>query len=192
MKRRKPEFAGVPGYGWPGPRSRWCTRALKIDVLRKYTRGLRNAYNVIWYVGLAADETARLERKNNTVDDQRHPLADWGWTEADCLNYCYKNGYYWEGLYEIFNRVSCWCCPLQGLTELRKLRRIFPKLWARLFELDAQQCHPHFISPHSLTQLEARFALEEERTAQGLTIDARSKEFKDALKVSGQRKGKTQ
>ena len=49
------------------------------------------------------------------------------------------------------------------------------------FELDAQQCRPHFISTYSLAQLEARFALEEERLAQGLTISARNKEFKAAL-----------
>ena len=181
VKHRNPEFAGVPGYGWPGPRTRWCTGTLKTNVLRKYTRDLRNAHNVIWYVGLAADETARFLRKNNTADDQRHPLAEWGWTEAKALKYCYDHGYDWEGLYKLFKRVSCWCCPLQSLQDLRQLRRHFPDLWARLFELDAQQCRQRFTSSDSLTQLEARFALEEERIAQGLTINARAKEFKDAL-----------
>lgn len=35
-------------------------------------------------------------------------------TEADCLQYCYSAGYFWlEGsirLYDILDRVSCWCC----------------------------------------------------------------------------------
>ena len=181
VKRRNPEFAGVTGYGWPGPRSRWCTKTLKTNVLRKYARDLLNEYNVLWYIGIAADETARLARKHNNSDDHRHPLAEWGWTEADALKYCYDHGYDWEGLYKLFKRVSCWCCPLQPLEELRQLRRHFPDLWKRLFELDSQQCRPHFISSYSLAQLEARFALEEERVAQGLTIHARSKEFKAAL-----------
>ena len=150
-------------------------------MLRKYTGSLRNEYSVIWYIGLAADETARLERNHNTADDHRHPLVEWGWTEAKALKYCYDHGYDWEGLYALFKRVSCWCCPLQPLEELRQLRRHFPDLWARLFELDAQQCRQRFTASNSLTQLEARFALEEERIAQGLTINARSKEFKAAL-----------
>lgn len=181
VKSRNPELAGVLGYGWPGPRSRWCTGTLKVNVLRKYSGSLRNEYSVVWYIGLAADETARLARKHNNADDHRHPLVEWGWNEADCLRYCYDNGYNWEGLYALFKRVSCWCCPLQSFEELRRLRRNFPKLWERLFELDAQQCRPHFISTYSLAQLEARFALEEERVAHGLTISARNKEFKVAL-----------
>lgn len=181
IKRRNPELAGVLGCGWPGPRSRWCTGKLKVNVLRKYTRDLRNAHNVIWYIGLAADETGRLARKHNNADDHRHPLTEWGWTEADALKYCYDHGYDWEGLYTLFKRVSCWCCPLQPLEELRKLRRHFPDLWKRLFELDSQQCRRNFNANNSLAQLEARFALEEERVAQGLTINARSKEFKNAL-----------
>jgi hypothetical protein len=34
--------------------------------------------------------------------------------------------------------VSCWCCPLQGLEELRTLRREFPELWEQLLEWEAQ------------------------------------------------------
>lgn len=181
VNRRNPEFVGVQGYGWPGPRTRWCTGTLKIDVLRKYARDLRNEYSVVWYIGLAADETARLERNHNAADDHRHPLVEWGWTEADALKYCYDHGYDWEGLYKLFKRVSCWCCPLQSLQELRQLRRHFPDLWERLFELDSRQYRRNFNARNSLAQLEARFALEEERVAQGLTINARSKEFKDAL-----------
>ena len=46
--------------------------------------------------------------------------------DVDYLNqeYCYDHGFDWDGLYEIFRRVSCWCCPLQSLSELRK-RRLF-------------------------------------------------------------------
>ena len=36
----------------------------------------------------------------------------------------------------IFSRVSCWCCPLQSLEELRKLYRYFPDLWRQLEEWD--------------------------------------------------------
>ena len=74
------------------------------------------------------------ERENNK--SQRHPLAEWGWTEADCLAYCRARGYDWGGLYDRFKRVSCWCCPLQQVGELRKLWQYYPELWARLEEYD--------------------------------------------------------
>ena len=38
----------------------------------------------------------------------------------------------WRDLYRIFNRVSCWCCPLAPIGELRKLWKFYPDLWAKL------------------------------------------------------------
>lgn len=93
-------------------------------------------YTVIQLIGLAADEEYRLEREHNQNPEHRHPLAEWGWTEADCLKYCYSHGFDWGGLYEIFHRVSCWCCPLQSLEELRNLRKHFPDLWAKLLDME--------------------------------------------------------
>jgi len=57
-------------------------------------------------------------------------------TETDCLQYCYDRGYNWGGLYEHFKRVSCWCCPLQSLEELRQLYKYYPELWQKLKEWD--------------------------------------------------------
>ena len=37
-----------------------------------------------------------------------------------CREYCTERGFTWDGLYERFSRVSCFCCPLQGIGELRK------------------------------------------------------------------------
>lgn len=59
----------------------------------KYLKPLREKYNIIEYVGIAADEQFRLERKRNKSANHVHPLIEWGMTEADCLNYCYEKGY---------------------------------------------------------------------------------------------------
>lgn len=97
------------GYGWPGPKTRWCTGRLKIQPRERFLREPRKKYHVIRYVGIAADEIYRLERKNNQREDVFFPLVEWGMTEADCLQYCYDRGFDWEGLYNYFSRVSCWC-----------------------------------------------------------------------------------
>ena len=70
------------GYGWPGPRQRWCTTRLKAMPRERFLRELRKQYEVIEYVGIAADEQYRLERANNQNPNHRHPLVDWAGQSA--------------------------------------------------------------------------------------------------------------
>lgn len=179
-KRSNPALKDKSGWSWPGPKARWCTKVLKTKVINKYLDALRSQYNMVQLVGLAADEQARLNREHNQNPEHRHPLAEWGWTEADCLKYCYEAGFDWGGLYEIFHRVSCWCCPLQSLDALRKLRTHFPDLWAKLLDMEHQTWRT-FRADYSVDQLEIRFAFEEERLAAGLPIN-RTREFMSALR----------
>lgn len=173
-ERRKEtsDFYGMSGYGWPGVFSRWCTKALKQKLLADYFQGLKEHYTVLHYIGLAADEDYRLERQTNKNPNHRHPLRDWGWVEADALAYCFEKGYDWEGLYATFDRVSCWCCPLQPLSDLRNLRAKFPDLWQQLIDLDARQCKK-FKDGRSVADLDARFALEDALTEAGESIKNR-------------------
>ena len=168
------------GYGWPGPKMRWCTQLLKSSPRERYFRELKKDYNIIEYVGLAADEEYRFNRACNNRANVRHPLVDWGMTEKDCLQYCYDRGYDWGGLYEYFHRVSCWCCPLQGLDELRILYRKFPHLWEKLKDWDRRTWRK-FRKGYSIIELEKRFDFEEEWLNAGNT-SLRNKAFFDALK----------
>jgi len=170
-KRRNPELFGRKGYSWSGPRNRWCTAMLKTRIIDKYLRALSKEYTIEQYVGIAADEPER-------VRDFHYPLVEWGMTEADCLAYCKARGFDWDGLYDIFHRVSCWCCPLQSFDELRKLRKHFPELWAKLGEWDEKTWRT-YLKKYSVKQLDIRFAFEEERLAQGLPITGKA--FFDAL-----------
>lgn len=154
---------GVPlyGNGWPGLKVRWCTGQLKTHLIRKAVSHLRKEHQIIHYVGIADDEPDRIK-------GEHYPLADWGITEAEALQLCYSRGFDWEGLYGIYRRCSCWCCPFQRIGELRKLRRCHPQLWAKLRELDdralAQFGHTplgQFKKGWTVEQLEARFAAEE-------------------------------
>ena len=167
------------GYSWPGPVNRWCTKELKEIPREKFLAPLREKYDIIEYVGLAADEGYRLERKNNMREGQRHPLVDWGMTEADCLKYCYDRGYDWEGLYNYFERVSCWCSPLQPPSQLRILYRHFPELWATLKAWDEKSWRK-YKPEYSIAELEQRFDFEERWEKDGK--ECRGKDFHTALK----------
>ena len=171
----------LKGAGWPRVFGRWCTRYLKIDVINRYLRELRKDYDVEEYIGIAADEQHRT--KENGLN---YPLIDWDMTEADCLTYCYDRGFTWGGLYEIWDRVSCWCCPLQSLDDLRKLRHHRPGLWEKLREMDeriSKTKYPNFRFYESFTDIDRRFEVEDEFIAEGKKI--RTKEFFAALDERG-------
>ena len=176
-KRKNPALEQYSGMSWAGPRNRWCTGILKTRVVDAYLKELRKDYTVIEYVGIAADEPKRIK-------DKTYPLAEWGMTEKDCLAYCYEQGFDWGGLYEIFHRVSCWCCPLQSLDELRKLHRYFPDLWRQLETWDDATWRT-FIKGYSARDLAARFDFEEQWQKAGGNI--RSRAFYAAMREEIQR-----
>lgn len=171
--RKKETLQGQIGYSWPGALSRWCTKALKVQVINRHLRNLREKYEVVQYIGIAADEKYRLGRKENQTPDKRFPLVEWGWEESHALQYCHALGYDWEGLYEIFHRVSCWCCPLKSFEELRALHKNFPELWNKLCDLEAQTWR-NFRPGYSVHDIEKRFALEDAMTLAGENIKNRA------------------
>ena len=115
------------GYGWCGGPCRWGT-SFKLKAIRRYKQSLND--DVVDYVGIAADEPARFEKAKQ--EGKCLPLVDWEMTEADCLQFCHDRGYYWLecsyntgnsyiDLYDVLDRVSCWCCVNKNLKELRNI-----------------------------------------------------------------------
>lgn len=155
----RPRKNGRPGWSWCGGRRRWGSGE-KIRTIDKYAT--RNGRNCIEYVGIAADEPKRLER---LTGNKVAPLAYWGITEADALAYCYKKGFFWEEngirLYDVLDRVSCWCCANKNLKELRNIRAFLPEYWDRLKELQSKTTSPMKGPGKSVFDLDDRFARED-------------------------------
>ena len=99
-------------------------------MIKRYLKEKYNDCDIIEYHGIAVDETKRLDK--NKEKNIKYPLVDWNMTENDCLEYCYSKGFNWGGLYKKFARLSCWCCPLQRIGELKILYNNYPDLWNRL------------------------------------------------------------
>jgi 3'-phosphoadenosine 5'-phosphosulfate sulfotransferase (PAPS reductase)/FAD synthetase len=161
---------GIPAYGngWPGPRMRWCTGHLKTKLVDKAIGQLKGERNAIQYVGIAADEAKRCKDDKH----KRYPLVEWGITEEQALQICYDRGFDWDGLYKIYSRCSCWCCPLQRIGELRKLRQYHPDLWRRLLDMDRRAIEMYGDTPlgrfkdnWTVEQLDKRFAAEERQSS---------------------------
>ncbi len=142
------------GKSWPSAIRRWCTRE-KTRAIDKYCKG------VIRFIGFANDEIKRCESKNikNIKPHPRFPLIENKYTEKDCLEYCYSKGFFWDGLYNYFDRVSCWLCPLQPLKSLRSLFVNYPQLWEKLKMIDIATWQ-QFRKDYSVLQLEQKFRSE--------------------------------
>lgn len=146
------------GYSWCGGCARWGT-ATKTHTLDTYAR--KYGQGAIQYIGIAADEVRRL---NRLPEGKEAPLAQWGITEADALRFCYERGFTWnEGgfrLYDILDRVSCWCCANKNLKELRNIYTHLPAYWDRLKDLQGRTSRPMKGEGKSVFDLEARFEKE--------------------------------
>ena len=124
------------GYGWCGGVTRWGT-----------TEKLKSLDDVecdTMYVGIAKDEPKRLQRLQGT--NKFSPLAFWGMTEQDCLDYCRQKGFNWNedgvDLYSILDRVSCWCCSNKNKKELTNIKKHLPKYWKKIKDLQSKISKP--------------------------------------------------
>ena len=155
------------GYSWCGGNCRWGTTE-KQKALDKYAE--QNKGSIV-YIGIAADETARLEKER--AEYKRFPLAEWGIIEAECLQGCYEAGFTWGGMYEYLDRLSCKFCKNKNLKELRNIRKYYPSVWEELKDYQRRTNRAYKGEGQSVFDLEKRFEFEDERTAQGLSITNR-------------------
>lgn len=125
------------GYSWCGGSCRWGT-TYKTQAINKYLKGCKV------YVGIAADEPKRIERAKEK--GQLLPLVDYNLKEKDCLDYCRLHGFSWveDGipLYQILDRVSCWCCANKNKKELLAYYKHLPRYWGNLKELQERTDRP--------------------------------------------------
>ncbi len=158
---------GLPPYGngWPGIKVRWCCGQLKVHLVEQELKRLAQGREIVQYIGIAADEAGRCKPDK----DKRYPLVDWEIDEAQALQICYDRGFDFGGLYRIYHRASCFCCPFQRIEELRQLRLHHPQLWDRLLDMDKRAREQFGANPWgqfkqhwSVAELGERFAAEEQ------------------------------
>lgn len=111
---------------------------------------------------------AQDDNRNPAVSDVCRKYVDhWEEMKADnigILFYCYDRGFFWEEngirLYDVLDRVSCWCCANKNLKELRNIRTHLPKYWNRLKDLQSRTDRPMKGPGKSVFDLEERFGKE--------------------------------
>lgn len=147
------------GYSWCGGRTRWGTDR-KTATIKKYYKTLSDK-NIIEYVGIAADEIKRISRAIER--GQVLPLVDAGMTENDALSFCYSRGFNWQEngveLYDIMDRVSCWCCKNNNFKELKNIYTYLPAYWEKLKALQDKTSFPYknYKDAKTVYELEEKF-----------------------------------
>ena len=146
---------GEAGYGWADFHNRWCTMK-KVEAFHRALGEIKKEDRVIEYHGIAFDEKKRV-KKGTKRRELKYPLVDWEITEKQALSYCYSKGFDWDGLYEKYTRVSCWCCPMQRLKHLETIYNERPELWSQLVEMDKKSFR-QFKEKYSVADLEKKFS----------------------------------
>lgn len=142
-------------YGFPQTIHAWCNDRLKMKPLE----AIKNS-SAIRYLGIAADETERIERqkeKNNVI----LPLVKIGWTESACLDWCEENDFLAPNYKRAF-RDGCWFCPKQPVEQLRLLRKNHRDLWELMLKWDNESPVPFKPDGHTVHDFDKRFQLEDE------------------------------
>lgn len=147
------------GYSWCGGRCRWGT-TIKNKLIKDFYQSNFEDEPIVEYVGIANDELERVKiTKSNNI--KIYPLILWGMSENDCLVKCYKSGFNWQedngvDLYDVLDRVSCYCCGNKNLKELKAIYKYLPEYWQKLKEMQNKTSIP-FRQNETIKDLEIRF-----------------------------------
>lgn len=155
------------GYSWCGGRCRWMT-SIKVNAINKFYEQWGNE-TIVEYVGIAKDEPDRIQIKRNDKTVKIYPLVLLNMTENDCLVKCYKSGFNWledngVDLYDVLDRVSCYCCGNKNLKKLKAMYKYLPQYWQKLRDMQ-DKTYKKF-RDKSIQELEIKFDKEDSKNEQ--------------------------
>lgn len=113
----------------------------------------QNMNEVTQYIGIALDETKRLERlKDNKIS----LLEKYRYTEKMAYKLCEEYGLL-SPIYQHFPRGGCWFCPNARDKELLFIKNNYPFLWKRLLDLPTENlAFARFSRTETIQQIDNR------------------------------------
>lgn len=146
--------------GFPMQNHCGVNQKCKKRAIDKFTKENKD---VIYYVGIAADEKIRLERLN---DKSVSLLEKYNVAEKDAYNLCEKYNLL-SPIYKNAFRGGCWFCPNAKNDELKYLRKNYNHLWQKLLLLEEEKdcVNPIWrnLAKVSIHDKEKQFAAEEKQ-----------------------------
>jgi phosphoadenosine phosphosulfate reductase len=139
-------FEEVKQRGWATHENRWCCIPFKEAPAQK----------IISKMGIKAEITGTTRTESiyrRSLSPFRlptkypfivrvNPIYDW--SEWDVWSYIIEEKLPYNPLYDMgYRRIGCWCCPLNGPSHYRRLKRTHPKLFEFLENFSPK--HPAFL-----------------------------------------------
>ena len=106
-------------------------RNCKVEPIRNFLKEHKNA---VQFVGICADEPARLNRLSG---GKKSLLAEYGYTGEMAKKKCQEYGLL-SPYYRHSRRGGCWCCPNAGKEQMEYIRNEHGMLWNRLIALEQE------------------------------------------------------
>lgn len=127
----------------PSPRTRWCTRQLKLRPLEKWIReDLRSGVRVVSHVAIRADEPERIGMHATHPNlEVRFPFREHGLDKAAVVDLLESSGLGLPSYYGWRSRSGCTFCFYQQKIEWVRLKREHPEAFeeAKRYEKTALQ-----------------------------------------------------
>ena len=159
----------------PSPRTRWCTRQLKLRPFEKWVKGdLESGTEVISYVAIRADEPARTGMQAPHPNLKvTFPLREHGLDKAAVIELLESSGLGLPAYYDWRSRSGCTFCFYQQKIEWVRLMRTHPEAFeeAKAYEKTALE-HG---SPFTWSDRESLSELEQPDRVQQIEEDYRAR-----------------
>lgn len=145
-KSATPFLKAVQQKGWADHENRWCCKPYKDEPAFQYmvSRGFKAEVT-------GTTRTESIYRRSLTPIKipkkepfilRVNPIYDWN--EWEVWRYIKENDLRYNPLYDKgYRRIGCWCCPLNGVSHYKRLRRTHPKLFNFLCSL--RPTHPSIV-----------------------------------------------
>ena len=119
----------------PSRRMKWCCTVYKLTPIAIYNRKNKIKYNIR---GVRREESRNRENYDEIGDNKFQwttidPILNW--TDKDVWRYIKKYKLPINPLYQLVNRVGCWCCPFNSKKEWGAARDLMHSEYQQFKEL---------------------------------------------------------
>lgn len=134
-RSRKPERNGKRN-GFPMAGRCIINDRCKIKPIKDFIK-TKDPKQITQYLGIAIDETKRLERLKDEKTIRISLLEKYRYTEKMAYELCEKYNLL-SPVYDFATRGGCWFCPNARYCELKHLRTYHRDLWQKLLDLEKE------------------------------------------------------
>jgi len=132
VKPEKPFFSVVKELGWASHEDRWCCRPYKEEPAFAFITERKIPAEI---TGTTRTESIYRRSLTPLKMPKKEPFLIrinpiYDWNEWEVWKYIELKKLPYNPLYDQgYRRIGCWCCPINGWTHYRRLRKTHPKLF---------------------------------------------------------------